>query len=184
MPQVFTEGQKEQAKWEMFDRDCPRGLQPGNPYRKGNEFGKAGAEYPKMLYKASRLENGKYAVAVQPPQFFGFRDQNEWDRAVQNAMAFNASCQRTVSSESDHTKARADGWRDDPKEALDYQDSLDKLMGQEAAERNFRDKNMGEKALAESLKTEADHFGHLPVIPEQPIVKRRGRPKKVAPEAA
>src|SRR6266849_2467734 len=161
---VFTEKQKEEAKWEQFERDVPRGLQPGNPYVK--------RLYPWMLYKAHQLPNGKYAVAMDEPGFFGFRDANEWQRAKDQASAFTKSCHRTVNSEAEHGRARAEGWRNDPQEALDFQASLQKLMGDEAAARNFGDKNMREKALAERDKAEADHFGHLPSIPEKPIVRR------------
>lgn len=177
-PTVHTEKAKEEAKWEQFERDCPRGLSPGNPYVK--------RLYPWMLYKAHQMPNGKFAVSQDEPTFFGFRDANEWQRAKDEATRFTTSCQRTVMSETEHERARADGWRNSPQEALDFQASLQKLMGDEAARQNFADKNMSEKALEEKRKLEADHFGHLPEIPAQPIVRRvkRKYTKKSADSAA
>ena len=171
---------KEYAKWEMLPSEWTIGaLRPGNPYRKGNDFGKPGAEYPRMLYKAHPIPgSGKMAVALQEPEFFGFRDQNEWDRACQSAARFTASCQKTVSSEAEHERARDDGWRDSPQEAMDFSEALQKAISNAAAERNYRDRNMGEKAKEESAAAEAEHFGHLPEIPEKP--KRKYVRKKAA----
>lgn len=169
------------AKWEMIPSEWTAGgLKPGNPYRKGNEYGKPGAEYPKMLYQAKQLPNGKWATAMIPPPFIGFRDQNEWDRAVQAALLFTSSCYRIVDNEAQHARARDEGWRDGPDEAMQFRDALEKAVGEAAAERNYRDKNMSPAAKAEVAQAESEHFGHLADIP---VKRGPGRPRK-NPEAS
>lgn len=49
-----------------------------------------------------------------------------------------------------------------------------------AAERNYQDRNIGEKARAESDAAEQASSSHLGEIPRTPI-KRRGRPAKLNP---
>ena len=44
-----------------------------------------------------------------------------------------------------------------------------------AANRNYNDRNMSEKAKAESAAAEDAHDGHLPSIPETPIVRRQSK---------
>lgn len=181
-----SEETKERAKWEMFHSQwTPGGLQPGNPYRKGNVYGKAGAEYPKMLYKAQRIPgNGKWATSMDVPEYFGFRTDDEWRRACERAERFTASCQLTVNTEAEHARAREEGYRDTPKEAVDFQHALEKEMGDAAANRNWHERNMSEKALAERDAAEAEHFGHLPEIPEKPIVRRVKKGKGSSAPAA
>jgi hypothetical protein len=166
-----SETQKELAKWEQFPtKFVAEGLQPGNPYHK--------REYPKMLYKAHRTRTGKWAVADSAPAQFGFVDMNEWDRACQAAVAFTASCQKEVNSPEEQKALEAEGWRETQAGAMEYVEALDKAIGQAAAEANFRDRSMSEKALAEKAAFEAENFGHQPEIPEAP--KRRGRKPKAA----
>jgi len=168
-PTTFTDRQKEEAKWEQFERDVPRGLKPGNPYTH--------RPYPWMLYKAAQMPNGKWAIAMERPLFFGFRDANEWQRACEMADKFTFDCQRTVQTAEEHARAREEGWRDTPGEAMEFRAALDKAIGDGAAVRNYEDRNMSEKAKAERDAAEAEHFGHLGEIPEKPI-RRRGRPPK------
>lgn len=167
-----SESAKELARWEQHQSQYTiGGLKPGNPY--------VYREFPKMMYLARQIPgNGKWATSQEAPAFFGFRDQNEWDRACQQAMQFTTSCQRTVNDDRERERARNEGWRDTPQEAVEFREALDKAIGDAAAERNYRDKSMSEKALAESAAAEAEHFGHLPEIPEKPVVKaHKGWPK-------
>lgn len=57
--------------------------------------------------------------------------------------------------------------------AAEYDNASQKLAV-EAAERNYRDRNMSENALAESSAAEQESSRHLGEIPETPI-RRRGR---------
>jgi hypothetical protein len=152
---------KEMAKWEQFPSEYTLGgLKPGNPY--------TFRPYPKMLYMARQTRSGKWAVSDELPSRFGFPDDQSWDRACQEVAKFNESCYRVVNDEAEDKRAHEEGWRDNPKMAMEWRESLEKAIGDAAAERNFRDRNMGEKAKAEAAKAEAEHFGHLAEIPEKP----------------
>jgi hypothetical protein len=157
------------AKWEQRPSEYTLGgLKPGRPFK----F----EAYPRMMYQARQANNGKWLVSMEMPSRFGFPDDNSWDRACLEATRFSEACQRIVNDEAEHKRARDEGWRDNPKEAMEFREALEKAVGDAAAERNFRDRNMSEKAKEESAAAEAEHFGHLPEIPEKP---RRGRPRKV-----
>lgn len=164
MLEHHSEATKEYAKFEQLERDVPRGLRPGNPYVK--------REYPAMLYQARQMPNGKYAVAMQAPAYSQLhRDMNEWARDCMFAESFTASCQRVVASREEHMRAREDGWRDDPAEAMLAREALDKAVSDAAAERNWTDRNMGEKAKAEAeafekQKSAAGIMGHTPEVPD------------------
>lgn len=62
--------------------------------------------------------------------------------------------------------------------AAEAYDRAQQQVAVAAAERNYTDRRMGEKALAERDAAEAGSSRHLGEIPETPV-KRRGRPKKV-----
>jgi hypothetical protein len=146
------------------------GLKPGNPY--------VYRPYPAMLYKADHLPgSGKWATAMAPPRNFGFQSSDDWDRACQEAAQFTKNCQLIVNDATAHKKAREEGWRDTPDEAMEFRAKLDKIIGDAAAERNWEDRRMTDKAKAESDQIQADTFGHMPEIPAQPIKRRGGRPK-------
>src|SRR5439155_591094 len=141
---------KEKAKWEQHHTQFTMGgLQPGNPY--------VYRPFPAMMFRARQIPPGfpgagKDAVSIPEPGNFGFRDQNEWDRACQAARNFTTSCQRIVGDEREHDLARSEGWRDTPTEAQEHADALQKAISDAAAERNWQDRNMGERAKAESTK--------------------------------
>lgn len=180
VPTRFTPKQIEEAKHEQFERDVPRGLQPGNPY--------TFRPYPAMVYKAQQIPPGfpgagKHVVALQKPNSFSFHNPQEWQQACEMAETFTASCQLVVGDKDEHKRARDQGWRDSQQEALEFQASLDKLVSDAAGVRNWEDRNMGAKAQAERDKAEAENFGHLGEIPEKPIV-RRVKKQKGKKEAA
>lgn len=177
-----AEETKELAKWEMFPSEYTiGGLQPGNPYRNGNDYGKAGAAFPKMIYKARRLPgSGKWACFAPQPAYIGFRDEQDWNRACMDAERFQQDCTRTVHNEREWEKAKDDGWRDGPDLAVQYQLDLEAEVAEVAAERNWQDRDMTERAKSESGKAESEHFGHLGEIPESPIRRRVKRAKKGA----
>lgn len=159
---------REEAKHEQHHTvKTLGGLTPGNPY--------VYRPYPAMLYKAEQIPtNGKWATSMAPPPNFGFNTSEDWDRACQQAAHFTRGCQLIVNDATEHKRMREEGWRDTPQEAMEFLEKLEKAVGDAAAERNWQDRNMGEKAREESDQIQADTFGHVPSIPEQPI-KRRGR---------
>ena len=68
------------------------------------------------------------------------------------------------------------GYRMGRKAAQDYVIELEQMVAVAAAERNYQDRNMSEKAKAEAEAVELQTIQHVPVIPEK---KKRGRPRKV-----
>jgi hypothetical protein len=161
-------GAQELAKWEQHRTQfTPGNLKPGNPYEK--------REYPKMLYRAQHGPGGKWLTSMPAPPRYGYPNDDEWARAVQEAQRFTESCQCVVNSpEEERTKLDSgEGWRPSAPEAMEHRKALDSAIGEAAAERNWRDLNVSEKARAESAKAEEDHFGHLGEIPEKPLPPRR-----------
>lgn len=180
-----SEHDKEMAKWEMLQQDVPRGLQPGNPWRQGNERGKAGASFPKMLYKADRIPpglpgQGKFATSIAEPRRFGFRDEDEWNAAKQEAERFTTSCYTIVEDEDQLLKHKGQGWCESPKEAVELAESERIAIGNAKAESNWSDRRMSPAAIAEREAAEAESFGHLKTIPEKPVVRRVKKATKKA----
>ena len=79
---------------------------------------------------------------------------------------------RETHSRCDRTAPNARHQPDDT-EAQEHADALQKAIGDAAAERNWQDRNMGERAKAESAKVEEEHFGHLGEIPAKPLPPKR-----------
>jgi hypothetical protein len=162
----------ELAKFEQFPSPITSeaGKPPGNPWK----F----RAYPRCLYMAQRHpSNGKFVLSLERPEEWQFQSTDQWGRAMEQYRRFSESCLRTVETEREHESARAEGWRDSAAEAMEFRELEAKRISEETAERNYRDRNMSENALAEVAAVEAEHFGHLPEIPE---AKKRGRPHKNA----
>lgn len=188
-PTHHTPREIEEAKHEMYRENCARGLQPGNPYREGNEYGKAGAKFPMMIYRALQIpaglpNAGKYATFCAEPKRFGFRDEDEWMAAKQAATDFAADCQVVVHDEDQLLLRRGQGYRESQKEALALAEGYRIERGNEAHARNQGERNMSEGAKAERDAAETSHFGHLPEVSEKPVVRRVKRGKKTASAAA
>lgn len=80
---------------------------------------------------------------------------------------------RTVQNEEEHKRARAEGFMDNPKEAVAYADHLDTWIATAAAHRAYEDKRLSEKAQREAHDAEeAAGLDHLPAIPEQRLEKK------------
>ena len=159
------------AKFEQFPSDITvlARQAPGNPHHL-----LVGKRFPRMLYKAQRSpKTGKFYTGADMPRRDPGEPENEWQARCQETERFAASCQLIVQDEVEYSRAHEQGWRDSAQEAMEFVVSRQHDAGQEAAERNFRDRNMSEKALAESEKAEKEHFGHLPEIPEQPIPRTK-----------
>lgn len=189
VPVHHTPREIEEAKWEMSRDNCARGLRPGNPYREGNEYGKAGAKFPMMLYRAQQVppglpNAGKFATFCVEPKHFGYRDADEWVLAKQAALDFTKDCQIEVHTEDQYLLRIGQGYRETAKEAESIAEGSRIVRGDEAHLRNQGERNMSERARAERDKVEAANFGHLPVIEQQPIVRRRKKEKKAGKTAA
>jgi hypothetical protein len=154
-----TELAKELRKWEQHHTQyavTEDGTSaPGNPYTY--------RAYPKMLYKAQVWgDSGKALVSAPALPAYGWRDQNELSQAELKARAFTTSCRFTVQSEDEHTRARDNGWRDSPQEALEFYDSLQKQIADAAAEANFAASRMSEKAQRDRKGREDATHRHVP----------------------
>jgi len=106
------------------------------------------AAYPKMLYRAGEM-NGKRLCMAPPPSPFGWRDQAEYQAAINQAESFTASCQRIVRDESEHRMAKGQGWCESPGEAMEQAEREARALGDAAAEANYAARRMSDKAQRE-----------------------------------
>lgn len=166
-----SNAQREMAKWEQFRSRWTGSGEPGNPY--------VYRPFPKMLYQAHR-HKGALAVMAAPPDPSWFKDPQEYARAEAEGEAFNRKCQMTVNDENQYQRAMESGWRETPQEAMDFVKARESRIGDETAERLYRDRNMGEAARAEAqLVTDEAGGEHQPVITPQLVAEAKdGRRKR------
>lgn len=156
---------KELRKWEQFPGIY--GKTPGNPY--------VYREYPRLLYKAQKLVNGKYSVGEVPPDPMLFETAAKLERATLMVERFNKSCQLVVGNDQELSREHDKGWRKTQQEALDYAEALEIDMATAAAEAAFHAKRMSASAQAEFAKANAETHEHI--VDVQPK-RKRGRPAK------
>jgi len=128
--------------------------------------------FPRMLYRAMHRPDNVRSVGevldsrcVEPgqPVYAGAAEQ--WTRR----------CQLTVENEAQQSKAFETGWRESPREALEYLEARDNAKGNETAERHYKDARMSEPAQREAAAADkAAGLKQVPSVPEQPV-RRRGR---------
>jgi hypothetical protein len=166
----------ETPKNRLVDPDA----MPGDPfYHVYGERPVGHEEYPKMLYRALPTRSGKVESYQGPPDPFFFPTQPEYDRAVQDVENFNKRCTLVVQNESQHRRARTDGWRDSIADALEQYEQDQREIGNLAAERAYSDQRMSARAQAEMAAAEAKTHEHLPTL--KPPKKRPYR-RKVFPK--
>lgn len=135
-------------------------------------------QYPKMLYKAFKGEDGVVRCMDSMPKSWLYPNQEMYRMALEAAEHFNTSCQRTVGSPEEHRAAEEEGWRTSPRDAMDFVFSLQKAITVAATERAYADRNLSEKARAEVAAAEAETTEQLPEIKAKPTVKIDGRSKE------
>lgn len=166
---------KERAKFEQFPN--PFGP-PGNPY--------VYREFPRMLYRAE-VYQGRIACGATVADAGEFSNPNEYNRQEESARRFTERCQRIVNDEREMQMAMENGWRKTQAEAVAYLEARQRSQGQAAAERNYQDRNLSDAAKAEAAAAQMTHFQetgqHLEAVPEAPVKRRPGRPRKNAPAA-
>jgi hypothetical protein len=113
-------------------------------------------EYPKMLYRAVEV-NGQ--IVDDDPQ----------------------DCQTLASSADHEARLKAEGWAETVQEARDAAERQATDVANAAAERHLSDQRLSASARAEAAAADAASGSHLPEIPEQPVRRKRGRPRKVQP---
>jgi hypothetical protein len=128
-------------------------------------------EFPKMLYKAHRRENGK--VMCMDMDALYAADMSVAARAE----AFNRSCQMIVRSEGENDRAKNDGWCESPQDAIDAQEALAQDIAKAAAEVAYSVQRMSEQAQREHK--EADLATDAPVT-DVAAPARGPRGKRVA----
>jgi hypothetical protein len=155
----------EMQKFEQFPSKY--GNAPGNPY--------VYRPFPKMVYRAEEWK-GKVACLAAPPDPSEFANPAEFQRTEEQARKFTDRCCRVVQNETEYLTARADGWRENPADAMTAGLERQRSVGTAAAERNYDDRNMGELAKREIIAEVSERGGeHVAEMP-----RRRGRPRKNA----
>lgn len=151
---------KELAKWEQhptkFTSDENR---PGNPYQY--------RPYPKAIYRAVKDAGGKIVCMPGEPNPALFLDTNAYNFAVRQQQALEQQCFRTVGNDEEWERAKRDGWRESPTDAIAYFEALERDIANAAAERHFTDQRLSEKARAEAKAADDATAEHVPDIPRK-----------------
>jgi len=154
---------KEMSKFEQFPSKWTHGTAgPGNPY--------VYRPFPKMLYRAERVDGQIKCGAAPPDPYAQWRDHRELERAQEAAERFTEKCQRIVRDEVEMSRAFEDGWRNSPQEAIDFVKGRDRAVSDATAHREFEDRNMSDAAKAE-IRAAKDAVGgeHVPEVPRAPV---------------
>lgn len=157
-PVALTEGEKKElAKWNA-------------PKRQGGMNVDGFEMYPRMLYRAQENPlSGKFQAMLQ-------RDVISADRTmvILSAEQFNTSCQMTVGNEEEYQRAKRDGWCHSPREAEAWHEAEIDRIAQEAAHRNYDDRNMSPAAQREIEAAVAEsEANHVPEIKAKRTYRRR-----------
>ena len=150
----------------------------GQPMKGMNAIGHE--EYPKMLYRAQVLPNGKASVGEIPPHPM-YVEQADYERQCLFLETFNRSCQRQVYSEADELIAQGQGWRASQQAALDLYEQQQQALARAAAEAAHAAQRMSAKAQAEFATAEDATHVHVADVPAPPR-RPRGRPRNIPPE--
>jgi hypothetical protein len=163
---------KEMAKFEQFPSKY--GENPGNPYTY--------RPFPKMVYKAELYQGMIRCMAQVAPN--EFVNVNEQMRAEEAARQFSEKCQRVVKNDQEYQRALEMGYRESPTEAVEYLEARQRSIAEAAAERNYADRNMSDKAKDEAKVEVARAFNeegsHAAEVPEKPIKRNHSEAMKAA----
>ena len=107
-------------------------------------------EYPKVLYLGGLTDDGVIAIIGTG----------------------------TAGSKSEQARLESQGYTVDQADALRKIEAQQREFAKLAAERHYHERHMSPMAQREVAAHEAETDQHLPSIPETPIKRRRGRPRK------
>ena len=152
---------REMAKWEqrpvlVGGSTDPQGKRYGGTYIEpipvadGGKGGMPFHPYPKMLYKASSEVGGAQISAT-----------------------------KIVDSEAAERVAIGQGWSDGQEAAIAAVAERELEMAKLAANRVYNERWMSEAAKAHAASADESTIEHLAEIPETPVRRSPGRPKKV-----
>lgn len=166
----YSELGKELRRHEQhYTHLTPPGTQPGNPY--------VYRPYPKMLYKASRQENGQPACVLPAPHPWNYPNPQDLERAQLAQENWNKGHQRIVQNEAEERIAKGQGWTNSPVTALEFYEEEQKSIAEAAAQVAFQAVRMSERARQELKDADASTDAH--VVDVKPISgKKRGRPAR------
>ena len=153
MAVAVTNYDKESRKWETTRSQG--GMRPD-----------AFQNYPLMLYKAKKKPEGGPFLCVDP-----------YDES------FSTNNQLIVGNPEEEERARNQGWKATPQEAIAHAKALEDEIAFAAAERQTADRLLSEKARAEAKAVDDATFEHVAEIPESPIKRSPGRPRKAVQPA-
>lgn len=117
--------------------------------------------FPRMVYRARKSPDGRM-LCIDP-------------RQTPEAEAFSTSNTKIVNDEDELQRAHAQGWVDDPKEAVERGHALERGISTAEAERFAAEARMSEKAQREAkARDEALSDGeHVGDLGEQPLDKSK-----------
>lgn len=131
--------------------------------------------FPKMVYKATKREDGRIECCPPEPQINEFLSLNEYHRAFAKWEAVIRGSQRLVHSEDEHRRAKNDGWCGSPREAIDHQKALDEAVSTAAAEAHFAATRMSEKAQREFRAVDQATSEHIADVTPASLKAAKGK---------
>jgi hypothetical protein len=134
-------------------------------------------EFPKMLYS---LDYEPACVALAQAHMIPGRGSEDDERsaAITVAERRKRDAIRVVKSQHEQEVARREFWYFSPNEAVEAKKRLQHDIEVAEAHRHYEDRNLGEQAKAEAEAFDEAAGDFTPVIPETPIRRGPGRPRK------
>lgn len=139
--------------------------------------------YPMMLYRAAECPflNNKVVTYLPEPRISSFKEQDAYMQALNQVNEWNREITITVKNEAEEQKALEMGFREKQQDAIAYAESKLDSIAERAANLEWQVSRMSEKAQTEAQSHIKSAEAHVIDIPEAPLVKRRGRPRKEVP---
>jgi len=140
---------KELAKWEARDVEVGDTIVRAIPFSEGGKKNAPFAEYPKMLYRAESADGGPRICDT-----------------------------KIVLDDGQERLAVGSGWSVTQEDAIEAIHAQHKEFARLAAERAHNERWMSGRAQAEAAAVDEATMQHVPSIPETPIRRGPGRPRK------
>ena len=150
------------------DSDYAREMEKWNQPTSNGGFGAARfEEYPLMVFKAFKRENGR-VMCGDPLATVGDAEGE----------AFSRSCQLIVRNNDERDRAMDDGWSTAPDKAIEKFERDMQSIAEVTAQRHFADQGLSDLAKAEAAQADAATHEQVPAGPITPVKRKRGRPRK------